>query len=500
MIVSGYGCAMTPKLLCLFAMSALCIPTLAQEINSCRYLAIGDFANDPYGIAAELRAQAGAHGFQVVSSIQDVPDQDRLSACAMGGNWSSEGAHGHVAVQVKDITGSLVAEAFASGTAWVSASRTVRAVVSKIYSQLGYSGFDQAMLNRRIEREFPPRPTVAVTEDAIKKAEPHNALEGIWTDTEDKYRLGIVPATDGGSDYVAVVLSSNTPIWHAGEIKAEIRTTASPDVFTCTFFMGNKKPLGTTLTLEHNALLRSPPVNIGSASFSINLVRVWPKVTESTPNGTETKIVESGTGFLLTHNGLVATNWHVVEDAKNISVAFPGWNKPVSAEIVVKDKVNDLVILRISDTNALDKTCRDLPFQVASSSSLTLGQQVSTVGYPLTPMLGSNPKFAEGVVSSKSGLQDDPRWLQISAQVQPGSSGSPLFDSQGDIVGVVVARLNDSKVFQVAAVIPQNVNFAIKSDYLLSLLSMIPDDARSARTTPFSPEKASQCVAIVRAW
>jgi serine protease Do len=115
-------------------------------------------------------------------------------------------------------------------------------------------------------------------------------------------------------------------------------------------------------------------------------------------------------------------------------------------------------------------------------------------------MLGSNPKFSEGVVSSKSGWHDDPRSLQISAQVQPGSSGSPLFDNDGNIIGVVVATLDAIKVYQAASAIPQNVNFAIKADYLLSLAAMLPGGSLGSRTTAFSPDKASQCVAIIRAW
>jgi S1-C subfamily serine protease len=116
-------------------------------------------------------------------------------------------------------------------------------------------------------------------------------------------------------------------------------------------------------------------------------------------------------------------------------------------------------------------------------------------------MLGSSPKFAEGVVSSKSGWQDDPRTLQISAQVQPGSSGSPLFDSDGNIIGIVVATLDAGKVYQAASALPQNVNFAVKSDYLLNLFAMLPaGESLASRTTPFSPEKAAQCVALIHAW
>ena len=69
-----------------------------------------------------------------------------------------------------------------------------------------------------------------------------------------------------------------------------------------------------------------------------------------------------GTGFLLSRSGLIATNRHVVADATNISVAFPGWTDPVKAELVVRDAVNDLAVLRVSDATKLASACPGLPF------------------------------------------------------------------------------------------------------------------------------------------
>jgi len=118
----------------------------------------------------------------------------------------------------------------------------------------------------------------------------------------------------------------------------------------------------------------------------------------------------------------------------------------------------------------------------------------------LQSILGSNPKFSEGVVASRTGLQDDPRSLQISAEIQPGSSGGPLFNSQGDVIGIVVATLDAAKLYAMAGTLPQNVNWAIKSDYLMNLIGMLPNESPSARTTAFSPEKAAKCVVTIKAW
>jgi S1-C subfamily serine protease len=477
------------------------VSAVAGDINSCKYLVVTEFTSDPYGIAKELRAQASAKGFTVVSAVSEVQQTDLLKTCVMTGSWARDLNGGELSVRVVDSpAGALVAEAAASGSRIGGVGSTVRFLVRKIYSQLGYTGYDEDVYRRRMHREYPARPALAITEEQIKKSEPRNHVEGIWSDTRDQYRLGIVPAAAGsGADYVAVVLQSNSPVWQPGEIKAEIRSTASSDIFTCTYFLANKKPSGTTLTLEHDSTLRGS-LATPDGPLDLLLVRVWPSIAEESANAMSPKGGVSGTGFLLSRSGLLATNWHVVADAKNISVAFPGWSDSASAKVVIRDTVNDLAVLRVTDTAKLTGTCAEMPFQLTASNSVKLGERVSTVGYPLTSMLGSNPKFSEGVISSKSGLQDDPRSLQISAQVQPGSSGSPLFDPDGNIVGVVVATLDPAGVYHADSAIPQNVNFAIKADYLLNLLAMLPSESLATRMTTFSPEKAAQCVAIVRAW
>jgi S1-C subfamily serine protease len=91
-------------------------------------------------------------------------------------------------------------------------------------------------------------------------------------------------------------------------------------------------------------------------------------------------------------------------------------------------------------------------------------------------MLSSDFTVTTGIVSSLSGLLNDTRHLQISAAVQPGNSGGPLFDTSGQLIGVVVAKLDARTVIKVTGTIPENINFAIKTGALRDFLdnSVVP--------------------------
>lgn len=93
---------------------------------------------------------------------------------------------------------------------------------------------------------------------------------------------------------------------------------------------------------------------------------------------------------------------------------------------------------------------------------------------PSAVCLESSISVSEGLVNNTVGLQDDPRMFQVSVPIQPGSSGSPLFDSNGQVVGIITSTLNNKFLFATQGVAPQNVNFAIKTSYLRSMLALVP--------------------------
>ena len=176
--------------------------------------------------------------------------------------------------------------------------------------------------------------------------------------------------------------------------------------------------------------------------------------------------VSFGTGWPVAA-GFVVTSNHVISEHSKISLIRTDGTR-IPARVVLQDKSNDLALLQAEDVKLLP------PALPLSSSPARIGAKVITIGYPHPDILGSKPKLTEGVVSATSGAGDDPRVLQISVPVQAGNSGGPLINMEGEVVGVVMAKLNAVKIFKWTGDLPQNVNYAIKVPYLTGLLSSAP--------------------------
>ncbi len=175
----------------------------------------------------------------------------------------------------------------------------------------------------------------------------------------------------------------------------------------------------------------------------------------------------SGTGFFVTTDGYLLTAAHVVANATALKVSLAGKTLPV--KVVRVDEKNDLALLKVTGTFPA------LP--VMSSGTVKLGTDVFTIGFPNIDLQGASPKLTKGVISGLNGVQDDPSCFQVSVAVQPGNSGGPLVNSSGAVVGVVTARLNDLATAKQTGMLPQNVNYAVKSAYVIPLLDAIPESS-----------------------
>jgi S1-C subfamily serine protease len=164
----------------------------------------------------------------------------------------------------------------------------------------------------------------------------------------------------------------------------------------------------------------------------------------------------TGSGIFVNAEGYVLTNVHVVKSCKTIFVKALG-SQPQTGTIEAADPKNDLALIR---TNA----GYGVPAEFRSPSHPPrLGEDVGVIGYPLLGILSNEPKATFGQINSVAGMNNDYTLLQISAPVQPGNSGGPVFDEAGQVVGVVVSQAALALVSRIGSV-PQNVNFAIRGE------------------------------------
>lgn len=172
--------------------------------------------------------------------------------------------------------------------------------------------------------------------------------------------------------------------------------------------------------------------------------------------------IYSGTGFFVSENGYILTNYHIVEKAKEIKVITYD-NKMHNGSIIAKDSVNDIALIKIEGSYPA--------LTLSHSKDIQKGIDVMTIGYPLIPLQGYEMKATFGKINALSGPNNDIRYFQIDVPVQPGNSGGPLIDRSGNIIGIVTATLSQIETFEIVGFIPQNVNYAIKIDYALPLLN-----------------------------
>jgi hypothetical protein len=168
--------------------------------------------------------------------------------------------------------------------------------------------------------------------------------------------------------------------------------------------------------------------------------------------------VQSGTGFAVADGSLVITNFHVVDGCKSVRIANVG-----DGRIKTIDPGNDIAI--IQSARPIHQALR-----FRTEDPLKPGEEIIVIGFPLRGLLSSAPTVTTGIVSSLAGLRDDRTRFQISAPVQPGNSGGPVLDKAGNVVGMVVSKLNVLRIARMTGDIPQNVNFAIPVSIITSVL------------------------------
>ncbi|MFI3239685.1 MAG: serine protease [Bacteroidales bacterium] len=286
-----------------------------------------------------------------------------------------------------------------------------------------------------------------------------------WGDA--KHTLGVVKSNNL---YQIIYLNgSNEYIWKEGDLKAEFTPTATVGLYKITnWLMENKMPNSNFyLTFSNGSMSIYENDNEITADF----IKLYPQnesfeyltQTSTTESVENNDLVNSGSGVIISTNGIIATNYHLIKDATNINVTIKEEGKisTYSAKILCSDIANDLALLSIKDKEF--KAFTPIPYTLSTNIN-EVGTQIFSMSYPLTNYMGSEIKVTDGIINSKSGYQNDVALYQISAPIQPGSSGAPLFNKRGELIGITNSGIMSAN----------NVGYAIKSMFLSNLIESAP--------------------------
>jgi S1-C subfamily serine protease len=175
------------------------------------------------------------------------------------------------------------------------------------------------------------------------------------------------------------------------------------------------------------------------------------------PKAQETLVsVADATGFYITPTGDLLTAAHAVDGCTSVYLLEGTYQKP--AKLVSIDRELDLAIVRTVEKPAAVASFRD--------GAVLLGEPVVVVGFPLTDLLSPQHTVTTGSISALAGAFNDSTMFQLTAPIQPGSSGGPVLDMSGNIVGVIRSKLSAAFTLSNTGTLPENVNFAIKLVYI----------------------------------
>lgn len=174
--------------------------------------------------------------------------------------------------------------------------------------------------------------------------------------------------------------------------------------------------------------------------------------------------IATGTGFAVRSNGLIVTAYHLIENVSKIEVKFSDGDW-LPAKLIRQSRNTDIAILKIAANPPAI-----LPLK--STKTLRAGDSVFTMGYPVVELLGTEAKYTDGKISSLTGIKGEDSLIQVTVPIQPGNSGGPLVNSNGEVIGLITSTAAVKYFFAITETLPQNINWAVKSDYIIPMLDL----------------------------
>ena len=292
-------------------------------------------------------------------------------------------------------------------------------------------------------------------------------IEGIWQ-SSDGFKYAIEKSVEDGrrvsGRYRVIVLETSHDGWKLGQIKGFIHPGSVENVYSFKYY--TRYPNGTNTESQNVFLMIENPVIMSFTRIDggnkVIMYRLYPQMDEfdnNAGNGQANAPQWTGSGIAIGKR-YIATNNHVVEDAKSLSISGINgdMNTNYRVRVIATDQNNDLAIVKVVDDKFEGFNLIPYGFQ---KSTADVGTEIFVLGYPYSDFMGDEVKVTNGIISAKTGYKGDVSTYQMSAPIQPGNSGGPVFDYQGNLIGISVSGIK--------ADVAQNVNYAIKLSYLVNL-------------------------------
>lgn len=198
--------------------------------------------------------------------------------------------------------------------------------------------------------------------------------------------------------------------------------------------------------------------NVNELKYSQDAIIEGIKVAVRKPKTVYAPANSEGTGFALNNKGYFITSYHVVKNADSVFVTNSVLDR-ASAKLIASDPTLDIAIYKIDNIESI----KNIPFPFSfKENSGEIGDKIFTLGYPRRDAV-----YGEGSLSSLSGFSNDTTMYQISIPVNPGNSGGPLMDEQGNIIGVIRGKQSSAEA----------TGFAVKASFIKQTIDRLESDS-----------------------
>ena len=289
-------------------------------------------------------------------------------------------------------------------------------------------------------------------------------IEGIYKNYSTDVGLLSLYIVKDKQKYYGIVLTTKNWIFEKGDVLLEFEFISEGiyDMVWLDSEDSNNNISGIATYSERILTMNT----VNNKAEELKLIKTYPNKGERQNSSTVSEeglaLSATGSGIMIS-DGIIATNYHVIENAKKVEVVLNvnGIQMAFDSRVLCVDKTNDLALLSIKDKQYHGSNTP--PFKILPNAT-DVGTSVFTMGFPLSSILGEEMKVTDGIISSKSGYNGNIVTYQITAPIQPGNSGGALFDKKGNLVGITNAGVPGA----------ENVSYAIKSSYLLNLIDSAP--------------------------